>query len=209
MYKLYFMPGACSMAVHVALNEINVPFEIENVKNSDGSRPKHFLEINSRGNVPVLTFDKFVLREGAAILIYLLDNHQNNLLPRSGLERAVVLEWLAFANSSLHPAYSRLFAMHRILADEAPKNKMYDATINLIQKHWDDIELSIANKKYLCSDQCSISDILITVIANWSFSFAKPIKFGNKTKQLLTNVTSRPSYNKALEVEGIKYIANK
>jgi len=209
MYKLYFMPGACSMAVHVALNEINVPFEIENVKNSDGSRPKHFLEINNRGNVPVLTFDKFILREGAAILIYLLDNHQSNLLPRSGVERAIVLEWLAFANSSLHPAYSRLFAMHRILADEAPKNKMYDATIALIQKHWDDIELNIANKKYLCLDDCSIADILITVIANWSFSFTKPINFGNKTKQLFSNVISRSSYKKALEVEGVKYRANK
>ena len=100
MYKLYYSPGACSLAVHVALLEVGAKFELENVSAPAG-QPKsaEFLKINPRGAVPVLKIDNFILREGAAILTYILDSHKSDLLPASGLERAEALEWLSFANS--------------------------------------------------------------------------------------------------------------
>lgn len=209
MYKLYYSPGACSLAVHVALNEIGVLFQLENVAVPTGqSKSPEFLKINPRGAVPVLKIDDFILREGAAILTYLLDNNKNSLLPTQGLERAKALEWLAFANSTLHPTYSRCFFMHRVLGDKAQQNELYKPTIKQIQNYWDEIEEQLNKGDYLCGNNCTIADILVTVIANWSFYFKEPITFGPKTKAFFTRIISRPSFVKALEVEGVNYRAN-
>lgn len=209
MYTLYYSPGACSLAIHVALNEIGSEFKLENVAVPNGQpRSPEYLKINPRGSVPTLKIDDFILREGAAILTYLLDTHKNSLLPASGLERAAALEWLCFANSTLHPAYSRCFFQHRILGDNAGSNPLYKPSIALIQKYWDEIEERLQTRDYLCGADCTIADILVTVIANWSFAMKEPIHFGPKTKAFFAKIISRPSYQKALEVEKITYKAH-
>ena len=209
MYKLYYSPGACSLAVHVVLNEIGTAFDIENVAAPAGQpRSPEYLKINPRGSVPTLKIGDHVLREGAAILIYLLDTHKNELLPEFGLERANALEWLCFANSTLHPAYSRVFFQHRTLGIEAKNNPLYKPSIALIQKYWDEIEERLQSCDYLCGKNCTVADILTTVIANWSFSMKDPINLGPKTKAFFARVIARPSYKKALEVEKITYKAH-
>src|ERR1700722_18808355 len=110
MYKLYYSPGACSMAIHVMLNECNQPVTLEKIEISKGQgQTPEFLKINPRGQVPVLVDGDKVLREGAAILMYLADKHQSPLLPKSGKEHTDAVEWLMFCNASLHPAYGRTF----------------------------------------------------------------------------------------------------
>jgi glutathione S-transferase len=209
MYKLYYLPGACSMAVHIALNEIGVEFELINVATLQGQlRSKVLLDINPRGSVPVLEIDNFILREGAAILIYLFDSNANNLLPKSGLERAKTLEWLSFANSSLHPAYGRIFMMMKFFGKDASKNEFYSLTIAQIQKYWDEIEDHLKDNEYVAGNQITIADILIAVIANWSSNFEAKINFGNKTKSYFDKIVARPSFCKALEAEGVAYVAN-
>src|SRR5258706_9907840 len=93
MYTLYYSPGACSMAVHVVLGELGVPFETVNTSIPEGkNRSPEFLKINPRGQVPVLVEDGVVLREGAAIMITLMEKHNSPMLPKSGRERASTIE---------------------------------------------------------------------------------------------------------------------
>ncbi|MBX9726183.1 MAG: hypothetical protein K2X09_02860, partial [Rickettsiales bacterium] len=153
----------------------------------------------------VLETDGFTQREGAAILISLLDAHKSPLLPASGNARATALEWLMFANASLHPAYARCFFQHKALGATAGDNPLYAPAIEHIQKLWNDIETQLANNDYLCGKECSIADILITVIANWSPMLKKPITFGPKTKALFNRVIARPAYLKAMEAENVTY----
>ncbi len=209
MYKLYYSAGACSMAIHVALNEIEAKFELVNVSVPAG-QPKsaEFLKINPRGAVPVLQIDDFILREGAAILTYLLDTNKNNLLPQSGLERAAALEWLSFANSTLHPSYSRLFFMMRNLGAKYQDNELYKPSVAQVQKHWDEIEEVLNKREFIAGNKLTIADILITVIANWSKNFPNAITFGAKTKAYFSKIVALPSYHKALEAEGVTYVAN-
>lgn len=204
------MPGSCSMAVHIALNEVGADFQLVNVRISDGQNRQEkdraeFLEANPRGSVPVLQINDFILREGAAILIYLLDSHKNSLLPQSGLDRARALEWLAFANSSLHPAYGRVFFLSRQLGAQSKDSPIYTAAIANIQKYWDEIEQHLAHNDYLCGQSCTIADILTTVIANWSPMLQQPINFGPKTKEFFAKIIARPAYKKALATEGVTY----
>ena len=205
MYTLYYTPGSCSFSVHVALEEVGAKYKLENVATPDGVRPPEFLKINPRGSVPVLDHDGFIQREGAAILITLLDEHKSPLLPASGNARASALEWLAFANSTLHPAYGRMFGMHKLLGDKATENEMYDFTVAQIQRWWDDVEKRLSTSAYLAGEQCTIADILVTVIANWTPNAKKPILFGPKTKAFFAKVIARPAYAKALADENVTY----
>ena len=205
MYTLYYTPGACSLAVHVALEEVGAKYKLENVSSADGSRTPEYLKINPRGSVPVLDHDGFIQREGAAILITLLDEHKSPLLPAAGNARAAALEWLAFANSTLHPAYGRMFGLHKALGDKAAESPLYDAAIAQIQRWWDDVEKRLAASPYLAGEQCTIADILVTVIANWSPMAKKPINLGPKAKALFSRIIARPAYQKALADENVTY----
>ena len=75
MYKLYYSPGSCSMAIHVLLNEIGEDFQLENTAIGQGkNKSEAFLKINPRGQVPALEEDGKAMFEGGAILAYLRIN---------------------------------------------------------------------------------------------------------------------------------------
>ena len=205
MYKLYYTPGACSMGVHVALNECAVPFGLEKVDIAAGqNQSPDYLKINPRGQIPVLVDGDLIIREGAAILIYLLEKHQSPLLPQTGKERAQALEWLMFANATLHPAYARVFFMRR---NGVTEGALVDVAIAQINKLWGEVEARLASRPYICGEHITIADILLTVIANWSGNMPQPIMLGVHTKRLLKNISGRPSYQKTLATEGVDYKA--
>ena len=207
MYKLYYSPGACSMAIHVVLNECNQPVTLEKV-DLRGARSPEFLKLNPRGQVPVLADGDLIIREGAAILIYLLEKHQSPLLPKSGKERAAALEWLMFCNATLHPAYARCFFLMRNAQDPA-KEQLMGVAIAMINKLWAEVEDRLGKTAYLAGDNITAADILMTVIANWAGHLPNPegVKIGPRTKKLLQTVISRPAYKKALETEQVEYKA--
>ena len=107
MLTLYLAPGSSSMAVHIALHEIGVPFEGRpmSFRNND-MRAENFLALNPEGKVPVLVMGDRPLTEVAAILFYLAKRFPDaELLPRGDPEaEAQALSWMSFCASSLHPA---------------------------------------------------------------------------------------------------------
>ena len=207
-YKLYYSPGACSLAVHALLNEVKADYTVEKI-NLKEKRPDSFLKINPRGAVPVLEIDGQVVREGAAIILTLLEQTKSPLLPQSGYERAKALEWLSFANSTLHPAYGKVFGLGYLPIDDASKEKLKGVYQTQIQKYWDEIETQAKKEGgYIAGSQPTAGDFLITVIANWTPSlFGTSIKFGPATQNLLKSISARPSYQKALADEGVEYKA--
>jgi glutathione S-transferase len=207
MYTLYYSPGACSMAIHVVLNELGQKVALEKV-DLRAPRSPEFLKLNPRGQVPVLVEDGQALLEGAAIITYLCDKH-GGLLPKSGFERAKALQWLMFANSTLHTAYSKAMWVGRTQApDEASKNAFMETALNQVQDLWDLVEKNLETNggPYLAGKTLTAGDILITVIANWSF-LPRTFTFGPKTKALLKDVSARPAYQAALKAENVEYKA--
>jgi len=204
MYTLYYAPGACSMAIHVALNECNQPVKLEKVDMMAGqNRSPEFLKVNPRGQVPVLVDDGNVIYEGAAQLIHILEKHNSPLLPKSGKERSDALQWLMYCNASLHPAYARMF----FLMKNKGSDDLIDVATAMLNKMWGLIEERLSASPYLAGDKITMADILMTVIANWSTRMPKPITIGPKTKKLLQQVIERPAYKKAIEVEQVEYKA--
>jgi glutathione S-transferase len=208
MYKLYYSPGACSMAIHVALLECNQEVQLEKI-NIQEARPPEFLKINPRGQVPVLVDGDLVIREGAAMLIHILEKHKSPLLPSAEPARTVALEWLMFCNATLHPSYGRTFFLNRNAKDPTEKESLMGTSIAMINKLWADIEERLGQSPWLAGNDITMADILMTVIANWVGYLPNPsaVKIGPKTKALLQKVISRPSYKKALETEKVEYKA--
>lgn len=198
-YKLFYKPGACSMAVHVILNELNVPFEA--IKQDDLKAPE-FLKINPRGQVPLLLVGDEPVKEGGAIITWLLDTHENDLMPQSGIARAKALEWLMWCNASLHPACSRIFGLSKMDLDDATKEKLTPLLMNAVQALWDEAEARLAKTAYLAGDKITAADILLAVIANWGVG--KP---GANVKRVLKDVIARPAYQKTLAAEQVEYKA--
>lgn len=198
-YKLFYKPGACSMAVHVILNELNVPFEA--IKQDDLKAPA-FVKLNPRGQVPLLVVDGEPVKEGAAIITYLLDTHANDLLPQSGIARAKALEWLMWCNATLHPACGRMFWLSKQELDEGAKAAFSKLLLAQVQSLWDEADARLAKTKYLAGDQITAGDILLAVIANWGVGTP-----GANVKRVLKDVIVRPAYQKALAAEQVEYKA--
>ena len=107
---LYFAPGASSMAPHIALHEIGVPFEARRLSfAARENRTPGFLALNPEGKVPTLLIDGRVLTEVAAILFYLAKRFpEAGLLPLNDLEaEAEAVAWMSFCAATLHPARAR------------------------------------------------------------------------------------------------------
>jgi glutathione S-transferase len=107
MLTLYFAPGASSMAPHIALHEIGVPFEARSVSFArNETRQAEFLAVNPEGKVPTLLIDGRALTEVAGVLWYLARAYpQARLLPAGGPEaEANVVSWMSFIASTIHPA---------------------------------------------------------------------------------------------------------
>src|SRR4051812_9458077 len=110
MLSLYFAPGTSSMAPHIALHEIGVPFESCPLSFATGEqRRSPYLALNAEGKVPTLMIDGRPLTEVAAILYYLARTYpEARLMPRDDPERtAQVISWMSFIASTLHPARFR------------------------------------------------------------------------------------------------------
>lgn len=104
---LYFAPGSSSMAPHIALQEIGVPFEGRPMSFArKDNRAPAYLAINPEGKIPTLLIDGRPLTEVAAILLYLAKRFpEANLLPKDDIEaEAQAVSWMSFVAATIHPA---------------------------------------------------------------------------------------------------------
>src|SRR5262245_43355867 len=104
---LYFAPGTSSMATHIALHEIGVPFESRPLSYAKKeTRSPAFLAVNPQGQVPALLIDGRLLTEVAATLYYLARRFpEAGLFPHGDVQaEAQVVSWMSFIASTVHPA---------------------------------------------------------------------------------------------------------
>lgn len=106
MLTFYFAPGSSSMAPHIALHEIAVPFEAKPLSfHKQEMRSATYRAINPEGKVPALLIDGRLLTEVAGILYYLAKRYpEAALLPEDVEAQAQVISWMSFVASTLHPA---------------------------------------------------------------------------------------------------------
>lgn len=196
MYTLYYSPGACSLATHTILNLLGQQTNLVNVANVED-----FAEVNASKMVPVLVDGDRVLTEGAAIILYLLNKHENNLFPQSGEKRQQAIQNMMMANASVHPAYGRLFFAAANMEDSEAKTAFLNAATNAINDIWKTIEDKIQEGPYLGRSKVSPADILLAVYSRWGQFFPVDITIGPKTQKMIDLVVASEAFQVALKRE--------
>ncbi len=118
MLQLHYYPSTASMAPHIVLQELGVPFELVLVdRTADAHKAPEYLQLNPNGLIPVLTDGDLVLYESAAICLYLCDTHpQAKLAPALGTaERAHFYKWLMWLTNTLQTTLITYFYPERLV----------------------------------------------------------------------------------------------
>jgi len=199
--KLYYAPGACSLASHIALHETGLPFEIDrlNVATQTTASGEDFTKINPKGYVPAIRLDDgSILTEGAAILQYIADqNPDSGLAPRAGtIERYRLQEWLTFIGTEIHKSFSPLFSK---TASDGVKNHTRD----LLTKRLGYVEAQLANKSYLMGVSFTVADAYMFVVLSWSSHVGFDLGQFPAIKEYLARIAARPTVQAAMQAEGL------
>jgi glutathione S-transferase len=197
---LYYHPAACSLAQRIVINELNIDCSYINVdlKTKTLESGEDFTKINEKGAVPVLQLnDGTILTEGAIILQYLADNYNGEkLLPKSGIQRYKVLEWVNNVSSEIHTSLGSLFIPN--LSEDTKELFMKRALAKL-----EFINKSLSGKDFLYGNNFSIADVYLFVVVSWcSYVDIKLDKYPNIEK-FSKKMAQIPSVLKSLKEEGL------
>jgi glutathione S-transferase len=170
--KLYYSQGACSLAPHIILEELGIPYTAQQVvmDNGDNERPE-FLKLNPMAAVPVLELaNGEVLTEGAAIQQYLADlKPELHLAPRPGtFERVRLQEWLNFIATELHKSIGGIFGIRGLAQSPAALEEVKKNMIQGAGEKLDIAEKKLGTKKFVLGDTYSIADAYLFTIFSWA-----------------------------------------
>lgn len=200
--KLYYSPGACSLAPHIALRETGQEVTLEKVdlKAKKTETGADFRAINPKGYVPVLQLDDgAVITEGVVIQQYIADRAPEVRLapPRGSTERMRLEELLVFISTELHKGYTPLFAA-TTPEDAKP------AFREKIGRYYDIVEDTLGDgRSYLTGDGFTIADAYLYVIANWSQPTGIDLSRWPRLTAFVARVDGRPAVQAARKAEGL------
>lgn len=201
MVKLYFSPGACSLSPHIVLRESGLPFELEQV-NLQAKKLKSggdFLEINPKGQVPVLKLDSGdILTEGPAIVQYIADQKpESGLAPKAGtIQRYHVQEWLNFITSELHKSFTPLFRPN------TPEEYARISKENLANR-FGYLDKQLGKRQYLMGDKFTVPDAYAFTVVGWSKYKDIDLSRWPNLKGYMDRVGARPKVQEAMKAEGL------
>lgn len=199
--KLYYAPGACSLAVHIALREGGATFDLVKVDlarhTTEGGA--NFLDISPRGYVPLLELDDQSRHtEGAALLQYVgdLDPAQALIGTPGSRQRMAVLQWLTFISTELHKGFSP-WLWHKETADSTRQ-----AVKAKLATRFAEMEAVLATSEFLAGAY-SVADAYGFTILNWANLLGIPLTAYPHVQAWMARVAARPAVQAALRAEGL------
>ncbi len=199
--KLYFAPGACSLAAHIVIEEAGVPHTLERVdlathKTEHG---EDYTKINPKGYVPAVTLDDgTLLTEVAVVLQYLSDlRKERRLMAEPGsLERYRQMEWLSFISTELHKQFSPFF---RPETPEAVKQQQ----MKLLGRRFDYISETLGRHPYLAGAEFTAPDAYLFTVLGWTDYLKIDMTPWPRLGEYRARIAARPAVQKTLKGEGL------
>jgi glutathione S-transferase len=196
--KLYYAPGACSFAPHIALVEAGLKADVVKVdlrthKLADGT---DYYRINPKGYVPLLELDDGTkLSEVAVILQYIADRVPGKLAPELGsMQRYRLMEWLNFIASEIHKGFGPLWYAE---TPEATREK----AIATLGKRFSIVADTLSRHSYVAGDTFTIADAYLFTVLSWSKYLKVDLSAWPVLAQYLERVGSRRSVLEAKRIE--------
>jgi len=199
--KLYYMPGACSLAPHIVANEAGITLDLVRVdgKTKKTETDQDFLATNPNGYVPTLVLDDGqTLTEAQLVVQYLADQKPGTgLMPPAGeMARYRVQQWLAFISSELHKSFSPFF---RPTTPEETKT----ANREHLGKRLRYVDEQLAGKSYLTGETFTAADAYLWTILGWAKAVDLDLSPYANIQKFMGTVAARPAVVKSLQEEGL------
>ncbi len=199
--KLYYMPGACSLATHILLREAGVPVELDRVgRDKKTESGEDFMALNPKGYVPALQMpDGDILTENAVLHGYIADtNPTAKLAPAAGTKARLKQDELAaYISTEIHKSYGPMF--NPSVTDDARK-----AAIDKLNTRYALIEKLLSDgRAYLTGETFTTVDAYLFTVTNWANSLKIDLSAFPKLMALQGRVAARPAVQAALVAEGL------
>lgn len=201
--KLYSAPGTCATAMHIALEWIGDPYEVEHL-DFKGMKSAEYLKINSSGVVPTLVDGDLALPEGMAILLYLVDqNPAANIGPAAGTaERIELHKWLVYISGTLHPYFWPHFMPMRFTTDTNGYDSVKAASHILVDKALTLIDQHLEGRDWMVGDTKSVADAFLYPMASWAYAFDKPTTAYKNIDRLIRKLAADPAVQAVHAAQG-------
>jgi glutathione S-transferase len=199
--KLYYSPGACSMAPHIVANEAGltldlVKVDIANKKTADGD---DFWLVNAKGYVPALRLDDgSVLTEVGVICQYLADQKpESGLAAKAGtMARYREMEALNFVSSEVHKQLGAMF-------NPKMTPEMKEVQMGVVERRLKPLEQSFAGKSYMMGEQFTAADAYLFNVLNWTNPLKIDLGKWPNLQAFMARVGARPKVQQTLKAEGL------
>lgn len=205
MLKLYYSPGACAMASHIALEEAAADYEIVKIDlRARQQKTPEYLAINPAGVTPALATDQGILTENAAILTFVAQTHPEAKLAdmSSAFAFARMLAFNSFLGASLHPAVGRALFAKPPLESEAKEAALEAALVKyrLVEDH-------LFQGPWAMGEAYTVSDGYLSVFTRWGrqAGFLDKERFP-KLNDHLDRMQARPAVQAVLAAEGLSAV---
>ena len=197
--KLYYSPGACSLAPHIVAREAGLAIDLVKVDLATHRTEagEDYFAINPRGYVPALEIDGELHTEVAALVQYLAEQAPaSGLLPPAGtMERFRVQQWLVFVASELHKTFSP-WLWHAETAESTSQAARAKLAVRFAE-----LDRHLAERAYLTGDSFTVADAYAFTIVNWSNFLKIDLKPYRNLSAFMTRVAARPKVRDALKAE--------
>jgi len=199
--KLYYFPGACSLATHIVLEWLDTPYETVKLDLASTKSPE-FLALNPNGAVPLLIDGDFVLSQNAAILFYLAERHPKARLLGDGSSRgrAEVMRWLSFLNSDVHPAFKPIFKPGRFHSDGSLARVIADTARTHVREYLERLEAHLQGRDWL-ADERSIADPYLFVMLRWALKLKVDLSGFENLARFFSRMSANASVRAAVIAE--------
>ena len=204
--KLYYSPGACSVGIHVILEEIGKPYELSLVALKDGAQHKaDYLSVNPKSKVPALDRgDGKALTEFPVIAFWLgKSNPEAGLMPTDFESEVRCLEMLDYICGTVHPhGFTRQFRPANFAFREEDHPKSVELGKQNAQKYFDTIEKGWKGGTWVLPSGYSVADAALFFVEYWATrrsGMSLPPHLDAHLKAML----ARPAVQRTLAQEGL------
>lgn len=201
--KLYYSPGACSLADHIVLEWIGKPYTVQKADHADRQTPE-FKKLNPAGAVPVFEHDGWLLTQNAAILNFLAETHPEAKLGGDGTPKghAEVNRWLAFLNADVHPTFHPLFGSTAYLEDAGAIEKTKEAARTKLRGLFERANTQLNGRDWLTGSR-SIADPYLYVVLRWAKAMGINLNGLDNLAKFSARMEAEPAVKNVLKEEGI------
>ena len=199
--KLYYSPGACSLAPHIVLREAELRFDLERVdlRSQRTASGTDFMMVNPKGQVPALKLDDGeLLTEVSAILQYLGDRVPQKKLvaPNGTMARYRIQEWLNFLSAELHKQFAPLFQRDtnpRVASQQ--RGKVSERLLYLVDV--------LDDRAYLMGETFTVPDAYLFTMLQWTRRQGMDLGLWPRLDEYEAHIAERPAVREAFAAEGL------